>query len=188
QNYLTGLGSNAWNFSCEAKSSGTTTTPGTTTPGTTTPGTTTPGTTTPGTTTPGTTNEDTSTESGIVAGSGEQKIRDQLSDDNISVNKPAPTTEVNGLRQDTLDGVVDFQKEVGEPITITGGSEPHTSGTKSHANGYKVDIRPTSAVNNYIERNYKRTGTRSDGAAAYSDGKGSTYYKEGDHWDVCYKC
>jgi hypothetical protein len=43
QNYLSGLGSNAWNFTCTVGSSGTTTTPGTTTPGTTDPGTTDPG-------------------------------------------------------------------------------------------------------------------------------------------------
>lgn len=143
-------------------------------------------TTTPGTTTP-------SSSSNIVAGSGEDTIRQQLAKDNISINKSAPATEVNGLRQATIDGVVGFQKDLGSPVTITGGSEAgHEAGPTSHAKGYKVDIRDTTAVNNYISSNYKsvdiaKTG-RKDISAAYTDRKGNMYYKESDHWDVCYQC
>lgn len=182
---LSGIATNAWTFKCEGGGA-TSTTGGTATGGTTTGGTTTGGTTTGGTT----------TGSGkIAAGSGEKNIRDQLAANNISVNKPAPTTEVNGLRQETLDGVVDFQKEVGKPIMVTGGSEtggPHKTGSASHSAGYKVDIDDTPTVNQYISSHYKdvpvsKTG-RKDISKAYTDGKGNMYYKEGTHWDVCYKC
>ena len=129
----------------------------------------------------------------------EKEARDALeqkSGGKISVwESQSGATSISGLRQESVDGVVAFQKEVGAPITVTGAAEaggPHKSSNTSHANGYKVDIDDTAVVNNYIEKNYtsipvSKTG-RSDISAAYTDGKGNMYYKEGTHWDVCYQC
>ncbi|MGW8185130.1 MAG: hypothetical protein ACWGHO_03390 [Candidatus Moraniibacteriota bacterium] len=118
-----------------------------------------------------------------------------LSSGNISVwESSLGATNIRDLRQTSVDGVVNFQKEVGVPITVTGGAEadgPHSSGgTYSHANGYKVDIDDSPAVDNYIESKYDRIpGVRDDGAIGYVDNSGNTYYRETNppHWDVTYK-
>ena len=117
----------------------------------------------------------------------------RLSGDKIKVAETSPgATKTTGLRKETVDGVVAFQKEVGTSVVINGGSEanPHKNNSiysKSHANGYKVDINDTPAVNDYIERNYTPTGVRSDGAKLYQDSKGNEYARERTHWDVTYK-
>ncbi|HCU70761.1 MAG TPA: hypothetical protein DIC35_03315 [Candidatus Moranbacteria bacterium] len=109
----------------------------------------------------------------------------------ISVWESSPgATKISGLKDTSINSIIAFQKEVGAPIVITGGAEssPHASGNYSHANGYKIDIDDTPVVNNYIQTNYKKTGTRSDGATLYKDPSGNTYAREGNHWDVCYNC
>jgi len=127
---------------------------------------------------------------GPVTPEQEQAVRDRLAAAGVLINNPSPITQGGGLRENTIQGVIDFQNEFGGTVVITGGSEsgPHSGGTYSHANGYKVDFRDTPAVNNYIENNYTYVGTRSDGAPMYRDGHGNTYARESTHWDVCYNC
>ena len=131
----------------------------------------------------------------------EQGVRDLLAGSGITINRPdactnadhVGCTDVGGLRQSSIDGIVAFKNNCGAScdVMITGGSEGYgihsESGTYSHINGYKVDIRPTSEVDSYITNNYTRIPQpRSDGAIGYRDSAGNTYYREGDHWDVTY--
>jgi len=128
---------------------------------------------------------------------GEQGVRDIFDAAGININKSACAanqtsncTDVGGLRQNTINGVVAFKDSCGDScnVVITAGSEDgHSDGTYSHSNGYKVDLRLNDSVNNYITTNYTSIGTRSDGAIGYKDSLGNTYYKEGDHWDVTYR-
>lgn len=177
---LSGVGGNAWNFTCSITPSASPTDANVGTGENVPPGETTP---------PGPT-------SGISA--QEQAARDRLyaaSNNQITVWESAPgKTAIDGLRPASFDGVVAFQREAGVPVLVTGAAEngPHAAGAKSHANGYKVDVQATTAVNNYIQNNYtsvpvSSTG-RTDISAAYSDGRGNMYYKEGSHWDICYGC
>lgn len=41
----------------------------------------------------------------------------------------------------------------------------HAGGARSHWNGYKVDIAPTTCVTRFIKRQYDYIGKRGDGAA-----------------------
>ncbi len=101
-------------------------------------------------------------------------------------------TNIRNIRPTTRQGLLNFQEEFGGNVIVTGGAEadPHASGTYSHANGYKVDIDDTPAVNNYIENNYNFIGIRASRTGSrdrvYSDGHGNYYVREGNHWDVYY--
>ena len=68
----------------------------------------------------------------------------------------------------TVSGIKTFKSVSGCAITITGGTEiGHASGTYSHWNGYKVDVRPTTCVSSYITSRYAYYGVRADGATMY---------------------
>ena len=141
----------------------------------------------------------------------EQEVRDLFEVAGISINKKACAanqtsncTNVGGLREHTIDGVLYFKQKCGDncDVMINGGSEivydesgksvHNNTSTYTHANGYKVDINSTSAVNEYIEKNFEKIPDRkNDGAIGYKDKSGNTYYREkknqnGDHWDVTY--
>ena len=67
------------------------------------------------------------------------------------------------------------------------GTEPgHSAGEKSHAKGYKLDIRLNDGVNSYIKKNYTDVGKRGDGAQQYKSPEGYVFAKEGDHWDILF--
>jgi len=125
---------------------------------------------------------------------GDQQVRDELTSHNISVNKScvqgsSDSTCLNGLQQNTISGVENIQQNCGCSLTITGGTEPgHSeSGTYSHTNGYKLDLRP-GTVDNYVQQQgcgKAPQDTNCKGA------DGNTYRYEtagGAHWDVCFKC
>lgn len=180
---LTNYG-NLWEFECSVNSSGTPSQSSTSS----------------------TTGSASGTGSGTSPGSGatgavsadEQNARDMLraaSNGKVSVWESRPgATKIQGLRKESVDGVLAFQREADVPVIVTGAAESgyHDSGNYSHEKGYKVDIEDTSAVNDYIASHYTSvpvsdTG-RSDITAAYSDGRGNMYYRESTHWDVCYQC
>ncbi|MFA6184207.1 MAG: pilin [Parcubacteria group bacterium] len=161
-----------------------------------------PDTTDPDTTNPDVTNPDVinpDTAANDVSKLDEDGTRSYLNDHGITVNKGACTagqtsgcTDTDGLRENTINGVVLFKEECGAScnVVVTGGSEGNgihsERGTYNHINGYKVDIRTGEAVDNYITNNYTKIPTRSDGATGYIDSSGNKYYKEGDHWDITY--
>lgn len=97
-------------------------------------------------------------------------------------------TSFEQINKSTVAGVIDFKKASKCAVTITGGTEKgHASGTYSHWNGYKVDIRPTSCVNSYITRTFRYVGKRKgDNAKQYKAPSGNIYAREGSHWDITY--
>jgi len=124
--------------------------------------------------------------------------RQKLNTAGISVNRPnacppgqgSGCTSTAGMRETTLNGVINLKKDCPNcTIVLNGGSESHSSGKYSHANGYKADLDLNPGLNSYIENTYAATGTRrGDGAKLYTDPYGNVYAKESDHWDVCYSC
>jgi ABC-type branched-subunit amino acid transport system substrate-binding protein len=112
------------------------------------------------------------------------EARRVLSNAGIGVNNPAPRTSLEGIRKSTIEAIITLKRASGADIVITGGTESdHASGTYSHANGYKVDLRLNSTLNNYIETHFAKAGTVG-GYPAYKASSGNLYVKEGDHWDV----
>ncbi|MCK9351307.1 MAG: hypothetical protein WCT49_00145 [Candidatus Paceibacterota bacterium] len=137
-----------------------------------------------------TTNPPPQTQTGTQQSTGnEQANRSLLTDTgHITVNAQPPQTILAGVNESTLHEVLNLQQQSGADIVVTAGSEPgHADGTYSHANGYKVDLRTTSSVSNYIMDNYTNIGRRSDGALQYQSPSGAIYAMESDHWDVLVK-
>jgi hypothetical protein len=52
-------------------------------------------------------------------------------------------------------------------------------------NGYKIDIRLNTCVENYIRR-WPFIGNRGDEAPMYRAGSGNVYAREKDHWDIVF--
>lgn len=102
-------------------------------------------------------------------------------------NREKPTcTSFDGLRWETLDGLLRFARQSDCEITVTGGTERgHASGQYSHYNGYKIDIATGACVDREIE-GYEREGVRGDGAKLYRSPEGGLYARESDHWDITY--
>jgi WXG100 family type VII secretion target len=123
-------------------------------------------------------------------------IETRLNDNGITIHSSgncrdrdnASCTSVEGMREETIDGLIAFRNAVGVDLVMTGGTEVgHATGEFSHANGYKVDISLDPTVNRYIEDNYEHTGTRSDGAELYRDADGNVFAREGNHWDITFR-
>lgn len=138
----------------------------------------------------------------------EKKARDSWEDKSnglIGVWESAVgKTNIRDLRGDSYNGVLDFQEKYGKGFLVTGGAEKgkvHKGSddpdSESHANGYKVDIQRTAAVDNFLVGHEKRkikpyltdTGKSwSNGTKLYTDPDGNIWAKEGTHWDVCFNC
>ena len=96
-------------------------------------------------------------------------------------------TSFEQVNQSTIDGIVTLRGASGCAINITGGTETgHADGTYSHWNGYKVDVTPTTCVENYIYTYFTYIGDRGDGAPMYESAAGNIYADEGNHWDILY--
>ncbi|KAF8744747.1 hypothetical protein RHS02_01781, partial [Rhizoctonia solani] len=122
--------------------------------------------------------------------------------------KSNPTcTSYDGILSGTVDNVITLKNACGCAITITGGTETgHASGTYSHANGYKVDIRHASGIDAYVKNSFTKIGNRGDGYPQWKSAAGNIYcvrdnsilqtklelivsrysQDEGSHWDVTY--
>jgi hypothetical protein len=112
------------------------------------------------------------------------EARRVLNSAGVEINSPAPKTSLEGIRRATVNAIITLKDASGAYIVITGGTEGgHAGGTYSHANGYKVDLRLNSTLNNYIETRFAKAGTVG-GYPAYKSSSGNLYVKEGDHWDV----
>lgn len=103
-------------------------------------------------------------------------------------DRNVPTcTSFDQVRQTTIDGIRTFRSASGCAITVTGGTETgHSSGTYSHWNGYKLDIRPSTCVDNYIASNFTYVGYISGWGYQYRSAAGNLYTDEGNHWDILY--
>jgi hypothetical protein len=61
-------------------------------------------------------------------------------------------------------------------LIITGGTEVgHASGTFSHSNGFKLDLRHSTKLDAFIKKTFKRIATRSDGAKQFKSSSGNIY-------------
>jgi hypothetical protein len=125
-----------------------------------------------------------------------EKTEKKLNDNGITISSSGNCrdktktncTSVDGIRTQTVDGIIAFRNAVGVDLVMTGGTETgHASGKYSHANGYKVDIALNDKVAKYIKDNYTSKGTRSDGAELYEDDAGNEFALEGNHWDITFK-
>ncbi|KAG9102781.1 hypothetical protein FRC06_001145 [Ceratobasidium sp. 370] len=103
-------------------------------------------------------------------------------------SKSNPTcTSYDGILSGTVNSVITLKNASGCAITITGGTETgHASGTYSHANGYKVDIRHNTCIDNYVHNSFTKIANRGDGYPQWQSAAGNIYCDEGTHWDVTY--
>jgi len=101
-----------------------------------------------------------------------------------------------GINSTTLNEIINLSKIcttcAAYEVFITGGTEPGHSdnGTYTHANGYKVDLRSSTNLDNYIKNNFTKIETRSDGAEQWQALDGAIYAYEtsgGAHWDITVK-
>ncbi|KAF2162760.1 hypothetical protein M409DRAFT_58155 [Zasmidium cellare ATCC 36951] len=96
-------------------------------------------------------------------------------------------TSYEGILSGTVDGAITLKGACGCDVTVTGGTETgHASGTYSHGNGYKLDFRKNTALNNYVTNSFTRIGNRGDGYPQWQSAAGNIYCDEGNHWDVLY--
>lgn len=104
-----------------------------------------------------------------------------------SDRKDKKCTSFEEINSTTIDGIIAFKKACGYDVNITGGTETgHSTSTRSHWNGYKLDITPSVSVSDYIKTNFKDIGTRNDGAQMYKDDKGNIFARESNHWDITF--
>ena len=97
-----------------------------------------------------------------------------------------------GVRQATINEAIQLRAQCNCNVTVnsaTGGV--HETGRYSHANGYKIDLDDTSALNAYIlnPNNFRRIGVRTerDGTRVplyQRPSGGAIYAQESTHWDV----
>ncbi|KAK3321751.1 hypothetical protein B0H66DRAFT_473200 [Apodospora peruviana] len=98
----------------------------------------------------------------------------------------ASCTSFTGVREETIAGAITLKRACGCSVTITGGTETgHASGTYSHWNGYKLDFKKASGLNNYITNTFTRIADRGSDPQ-YKAKSGNTYVNEGNHWDVTF--
>jgi len=140
--------------------------------------------------------------------SSDAQLRQNLSDSTkgkITVNGPASQTSLSGLRPATLDGLLllwtacnQLVKMATCSFVITGGTESghNESGPYTHANGYKLDLRPNAELNDAIYNLFPQVNNQ--GPACLQNPlpinvscygiDGNTYRYEGDHLDICFQC
>jgi len=112
-------------------------------------------------------------------------------------------TSLDNVRRESIEGLIDFKQKcdaaMGDcTIVIKGGTETgHSTGTYSHANGYKIDFQwsfdPNRVTDNdagqYIKDNFTPVTNRGTWGEAYEDpDTGYLYVLHGPplHWDVCF--
>jgi hypothetical protein len=106
---------------------------------------------------------------------------------NCSDRSKRNCTSFEQINSETIDGIISFKKVSGCDVNVTGGTETgHATSTRSHWNGYKLDITPSVCVSDFIENNFTAAGVRSDGAKLFKDGAGNTYARESNHWDITF--
>lgn len=99
----------------------------------------------------------------------------------------ATCTSYDQINQSTVTGIITYKRASGCAVTITGGTETgHASGTYSHWNGYKVDIKRSTCNDSWITNTYTYAGLRGDGYPMYKAASGNIYVNEGNHWDITY--
>ena len=101
---------------------------------------------------------------------------------NCSNRNQRNCTSLEQVRCNTITGIQTLKRASGCSITITGGTEVgHAGGTRSHWNGYKLDTRLNSCLQNYITKNFREIGRRGS-YRQWQSSAGNIYCLEGNHW------
>ena len=101
-------------------------------------------------------------------------------------DKPS-CTSFSGIRRSTVDGVRTLKASSGCPVVVTGGTETgHATGTYSHHNGWKVDIRRTACLDAYVARWFTAVGVVEGWGTQWRARSGNLYTNEGRHWDIIF--
>jgi hypothetical protein len=96
-------------------------------------------------------------------------------------------TSFSQVRQTSITGIKTLKSASGCAVHITAGTEAgHASGTYSHWNGWKLDIRHYSCIDNYIKTRFTYVGYISGWGHQYRSAAGNLYTDEGNHWDILY--
>lgn len=109
----------------------------------------------------------------------ETEDREVIANQGISINAAAPRTQVSGLNDVTMEGVVDMfgresdfrERFPDATIVITGGSEAVGHSGQSHPSGRAIDIRATNEASQYMEsviNGLERTGSTNSGYPIYN--------------------
>lgn len=121
----------------------------------------------------------------------EGENRDKLGQAGITVNKPAPTTELAEVIPSALDDVIRLKNACKCNIEITGGSESHgpCTGPYCHETGHALDLNQNNVLDIYLSDHL--TYLRDiiiDGEKFpfYQGPNGTTYIREFHHWHVQY--
>ncbi len=94
-------------------------------------------------------------------------------------------TSFEGIRQGTVDYIINWHSQSNCAVNITGGTEiGHATGTYSHWNGYKLDITHRTCTDNYVVAHYTRTSDCPGGYPRYVTSTGNQWCDEGTHWDI----
>lgn len=116
----------------------------------------------------------------------------------ITVNAYEPQTSLNGVRVETINGLLKIWQGCDQcQIQISGGTEGgyHNVGEFSHGTGYKLDLSYVSSsteLHNYILRQIGITNVSNvvyD--KTYVGADGNKYRLEPNtalHWDICFGC
>jgi len=124
---------------------------------------------------------------------------DTKSSGNCSDRNTSGCTSLEGVRTNTLIGMMDLQSRCGGCLSKTNGvseagGNHSEGGFKSHMNGWKGDFteRNNPGLTNYIESNLSRNGNRKDTGGSinprYNDSLGNVYVYEvlKNHWDITF--
>lgn len=129
-----------------------------------------------------------------VNGLSEQSITDQFEASQIDYAK---NIILEGLNQKTITEAVNLRRACSDceiyVTSATGGI--HKPGEASHANGYKIDLRNTESLSNYVTKNYKEGQAYKNGDRVFYSPTGATFvwetHKPSDankdwapHWDI----
>ncbi|GAB2956239.1 hypothetical protein GCM10027280_51090 [Micromonospora polyrhachis] len=96
-------------------------------------------------------------------------------------------TSFERIRPAVIAGIITFQQASGCAVAITGATETgHPGLGYSHSNGYKVDIRLSACVQDYIAANYTYLGYIAGFGHQYESPAGNLYTRESSHWDILY--
>jgi hypothetical protein len=106
---------------------------------------------------------------------------------NCTERTRAVCTSFSGVRQSTIDGVRTLRSSSRCPIVVTGGTETgHATGTYSHWNGWKIDIRRNACIDAYVAKWFKPIGEVAGWGVQYRARSGNLYTNEGHHWDILF--
>lgn len=144
---------------------------------------------------------------GVASASGtplaQAQAEARLIPNGITATSPGRCTDKNnpscvsyeGILSGTVDGVINLKRASGvASLIVVGGTEVGhgKDGEYSHANGYKIDLQPSPALDSYIKRTFQYVGLRGDGFPMWKSASGDLYCDEASHsgipthWDIVY--